>query len=116
MIQLAILSALVALVLVGWFTARGKARLFARDGVTTWSRPEYHAAHLVLWILVPALVGWLAWSALVPSLALPQGVRCCRSGAAGGLRAKRRKSESNPGRLSFPPAQRKPWSTPSTER
>lgn len=68
MIQLAILSALVALVLVGWFTARGKARLFARDGVTTWSRPEYHAAHLVLWILVPALVGWLAWSALVPSL------------------------------------------------
>ncbi len=68
MIQLAILSALAALVLVGWFSARGKARLFARDGVTTWSRPEYHAAHLVLWILVPALLGWLAWSAIMPSL------------------------------------------------
>jgi phosphate transport system permease protein len=68
MIQLAILSALAALALVGWFTARGKARMFARDGVSTWSRPEYHAAHLVLWIVVPALAGWLAWNAIMPSL------------------------------------------------
>jgi phosphate transport system permease protein len=68
MIQFAILTALAALACVGWIIARGKARLFARDGVTTWSRPEYHAAHLVLWIVVPALIGWVVWGAIMPSL------------------------------------------------
>ncbi len=68
MIQFAILSALVALAVVGWIIARGKARMFVRDGVSTWSRPEYHAAHLALWIVVPALAGWLVWSAIMPSL------------------------------------------------
>jgi phosphate transport system permease protein len=68
MIQLAILTALVALAVVGWITARSKARLFARSGLSTWSRPQYHAAHLVLWIVVPALLGWLVWNAIMPSL------------------------------------------------
>jgi len=68
MIQSAFLTAIVAFACVGWITARGKARLFAREGLSTWSRPEYHAAHLVLWIVVPALLGWLVWSAIMPSL------------------------------------------------
>jgi phosphate transport system permease protein len=68
MIQLAILSALAALALIGWFAARSKAKLFVRDKVSTWSRPEYHAAHIAMWIVVPALIGWFAWSAFSPVL------------------------------------------------
>jgi phosphate transport system permease protein len=68
MTQFAVLSALVALALVGWFAGRGKARLFEKDKITTWSRPEYHAAHLALWIIVPALIGWIVWSAIAPGL------------------------------------------------
>ena len=68
MTQLIVLSALVALALLGWFAGRGKARLFEKDKISTWSRPEYHAAHLALWIAIPALIGWFVWSAIAPGL------------------------------------------------
>jgi phosphate transport system permease protein len=67
MIQLAILSALVALAIVGWFTARARASLFQREKLATWSRPNYHAAHLVLWIVVPALIVWAIWNLITPA-------------------------------------------------
>ena len=68
MIQLVILSALAALALSGWFTGRSKARMFTRDKVSAWSRPQYHGAHLALWILVPGILAWLVWSAIAPGL------------------------------------------------
>jgi phosphate transport system permease protein len=68
MIQLAIFLALAALAFSGWFAARARARLFARDKVSTWSRPEYHASHIALWIIIPALIAWFAWNAIAPGL------------------------------------------------
>ena len=68
MINTIILLALAAFGLLGWFAARSKARLFTADRKTSYSRPEYHAWHVALWVIVPAIIAWLAWQTLSPQL------------------------------------------------
>ncbi len=63
-----ILLAIFALGLAGWFTARARARLLYTGRGSLHSMPNYHAWHMALWIVVPALLAWLAWSAVSPEL------------------------------------------------
>ncbi len=63
-----ILIAAFALALVGWFVARGRARLLYQGRGSMHSMPVYHAWHLALWIVLPALTVWLLWSAISPSI------------------------------------------------
>ena len=62
------LVAILALGLVGWFAARAKARLLYTGRGSLHSMPGYHGWHMALWIVVPALLAWLAWSAIMPGL------------------------------------------------
>jgi phosphate transport system permease protein len=68
MIGSVVLIAVLALGAVGWFAARGRARLLYRGRDSMHSMPVYHAWHLALWVLVPALVVWSLWSSLSPGL------------------------------------------------
>ncbi|MBT0670292.1 phosphate ABC transporter permease subunit PstC [Novosphingobium profundi] len=68
MILTGILLAVVGLGLVGWFVGRGRARLLYDGRGSMHSMPTYHGWHLALWIVVPALVVWTAWSAIQPGL------------------------------------------------
>ena len=68
MIGTVVLIAVLALGAVGWFTARGRARLLYHGRDSMHSMPVYHAWHLALWVLVPALVVWALWSSLSPGL------------------------------------------------
>jgi phosphate transport system permease protein len=63
-----VLIAVLALGAIGWFTARGRARLLYHGRDSMHSMPVYHAWHLALWVLVPALVVWALWSSLSPGL------------------------------------------------
>ena len=60
--------AVLALGVVGWFTARARARLLYTGRDSMHSMPGYHAAHVALWVLVPALLVWGLWSSLSPGL------------------------------------------------
>jgi phosphate transport system permease protein len=62
------LLAILALGLVGWFTARGRARLLYSGRASMHSMPVYHAWHVVLWVVVPALLVWLIWASVSPGL------------------------------------------------
>jgi phosphate transport system permease protein len=68
MIGSVVLIAVLALGAVGWFAARGRARLLYHGRDSMHSMPVYHAWHLALWVLVPALVVWSLWSSLSPVL------------------------------------------------
>lgn len=68
MILTGVLLAVLGLSLAGWFAARARARLLYTGRGSMHSMPGYHAWHLMLWILVPALVAWAAWSAIMPGL------------------------------------------------
>ena len=66
----------LALGLVGWLVARGRAwtmRAIAREaGRDLHSLPNYHAWFVALWIVIPALLFAIAWSSISPNLVLAQ--------------------------------------------
>jgi phosphate transport system permease protein len=63
-----LLLAVAILGAIGWFAGRAKARaLYAGKG-SLHSLPSYHGWHLALWILVPAIIGWLIWSSVSPAM------------------------------------------------
>ncbi|EJL31126.1 phosphate ABC transporter permease subunit PstC [Novosphingobium sp. AP12] len=68
MILTGVLLAVFGLGLVGWFAARGRARLLYKGRGSMHSMPAYHGWHMALWILVPALIAWGVWSAIMPGL------------------------------------------------
>ncbi|MFT4053880.1 MAG: phosphate ABC transporter permease subunit PstC [Novosphingobium sp.] len=68
MILTGVLLAVFGLGLAGWFAARGRARLLYTGRGSMHSMPAYHGWHLALWIVVPALVAWLVWQAVMPGL------------------------------------------------
>jgi hypothetical protein len=63
-----LLLVLVALTALGWFVGRAKARALYTGKGSLHSLPAHHATHLALWILIPALAGWLIWSIVSPGL------------------------------------------------
>lgn len=68
MILTGVLLAVIGLGLVGWFAARGRARLLYTGRGSMHSTPGYHGWHMALWIVVPALVAWVLWSLIMPGL------------------------------------------------
>ena len=68
MILTGVLLAVLGLGFVGWFAARGRARLLHTGRGSLHSMPSYHGWHVVLWIVIPALLAWAAWSAIMPGL------------------------------------------------
>ncbi|HUD28865.1 MAG TPA: phosphate ABC transporter permease subunit PstC [Novosphingobium sp.] len=68
MILTGVLLAVFGLGLVGWFAARGRARLMYKGRGSMHSMPAYHGWHMALWILVPALIAWGVWSLIMPGL------------------------------------------------
>ncbi len=66
----------LALGLIGWLAARGRAWTLRREargqGRDLHSLPTYHAWYVALWILVPALLFALTWASLSPALVLQQ--------------------------------------------
>jgi phosphate transport system permease protein len=68
MIAQVVLPAILALGLVGWFAARSRARLLYSGRGSLHSMPSYHGWHAALWIVVPALIAWALWSAVMPGL------------------------------------------------
>ncbi|MFC0202682.1 phosphate ABC transporter permease subunit PstC [Novosphingobium soli] len=68
MILIGVLLAVLGLGLVGWFAARGRARLLYKGRGSMHSMPAYHGWHVALWILIPALAAWGAWQAIMPGL------------------------------------------------
>ena len=68
MILTGVLLAVMGLALVGWFFARARARLLYTGRGSLHSMPGYHGWHMALWIVVPGLLAWAAWSAIMPGL------------------------------------------------
>ena len=54
--------------LVGWFTARAKARTLFTGRGSMHSLPSYHGWNVALWIILPALVIWSIWQFISPGL------------------------------------------------
>jgi phosphate transport system permease protein len=63
-----VLVAILAMGLVGWFAARSKAQLLYTGRGSMRALPGYHGWHMALWILVPALLTWVIWQAVMPGL------------------------------------------------
>jgi phosphate transport system permease protein len=63
-----LLLCLAAFALIGWLTARAKAQRLNIGKGALHSLPSYHAWHLALWILIPALIGWIFWASVSPNL------------------------------------------------
>ncbi|MEJ5977860.1 phosphate ABC transporter permease subunit PstC [Novosphingobium sp. PS1R-30] len=63
-----VLAAILALGIVGWFAARSKARLLYTGRGSLHSMPGYHGWYVALWLIVPALIAWAAWQAIMPGL------------------------------------------------
>ena len=66
MISVIVFLAIAGLGLVGWITARARARILYAGGAAVKATPGYHGLHMALWIIGPALAIWLAWSAIAP--------------------------------------------------
>jgi len=62
----------LGLALVGWLTARSRAVAFAGRGMRPHSLPNYHAAYVALWILVPAMLFAAVWAGISPRLITQQ--------------------------------------------
>ncbi|MBA4162219.1 MAG: phosphate ABC transporter permease subunit PstC [Novosphingobium sp.] len=64
----------LALGLIGWLAARGRAWALRKQvraaGKDLHSLPNYHGWYVALWILVPALLFSVAWAATSPGLVL----------------------------------------------
>lgn len=60
--------------LIGWLTARARARVLRRiaraDGSEVNSLPSYHAWYVALWVALPALLFAVAWTFVSPQLVL----------------------------------------------
>ena len=54
--------------LIGWLSARAKARGLNTGKGALHSLPRYHGWHLALWIIIPALLAWAMWAAISPAL------------------------------------------------
>jgi phosphate transport system permease protein len=68
MTSLIVLITLLALAAASWFAAKAKARgLYSGRGSMA-ALPSYHGWHMALWVLVPALIIWVIWSAISPGL------------------------------------------------
>jgi phosphate transport system permease protein len=65
---LILLLSLAAFALIGWMSARAKARQLNTGKGVMHSLPRYHAWHMALWVIIPALIGWAIWSAVSPGL------------------------------------------------
>jgi phosphate transport system permease protein len=65
-----VLLAIAGLGLIGWTSARARARLLYVGSAAVKSTPSYHGLHALLWIVLPALIVWLAWSAISPGFVL----------------------------------------------
>jgi phosphate transport system permease protein len=63
-----LLLVILGLGLAGWLTGRARARKMNTHKGALNSLPSYHGWHLALWILLPALVGWLIWASVSPGL------------------------------------------------
>ena len=98
MILTGVLLAVIGLGLVGWFAARGRARLLYSGRGSMHSMSNYHGWHMALWIIVPALIAWTAWSAIMPGLV--DGVVMADPAAASlpATRSRRRYSTNSRGR------------------
>jgi phosphate transport system permease protein len=59
---------IAAFALIGWAAGRGKARQLNTGKGALHSLPSYHGWHLALWTVIPALIGWVIWSAVSPGL------------------------------------------------
>jgi phosphate transport system permease protein len=68
--SLVILLAVLGLGAIGWFSARARARLLYSGIGTVRATPSYHGLHAALWIIVPAMLVWLVWSAIAPGLVI----------------------------------------------
>ncbi len=54
--------------LIGWLTARAKAQRLNTGRGVLHSLPGHHGWHVALWIVVPALVGWVIWAIVSPGM------------------------------------------------
>jgi phosphate transport system permease protein len=61
-----VLLVVLALGVMAWFTARARAQLLYTGRGSMHSMPTYHAWHVVLWVVVPALLVWMLWSSVSP--------------------------------------------------
>ncbi|MDE8650167.1 phosphate ABC transporter permease subunit PstC [Novosphingobium album (ex Liu et al. 2023)] len=68
MIGFIVLAAVLGLGLVGWFSARTRARLLYTGRGSLHSTPGYHGWHMALWIVIPALLAFATWSSIEPGL------------------------------------------------
>jgi Phosphate ATP-binding cassette transporter len=59
---------LLALGAIAWWSARAKARTLYTGKGSMRALPGQHGWHMALWVLVPALVGWLIWNAVSPGM------------------------------------------------
>jgi phosphate transport system permease protein len=56
------LLVLLALGAASWWAAHAKARALYTGRGSLKAMPGYHGWHMALWVLVPALLGWLVWT------------------------------------------------------
>lgn len=66
----------LALGLIGWLVARGRAWALRKDeraaGRDLHSLPSYHGWYVALWIVIPALLFSVAWASISPGLVVSQ--------------------------------------------
>ena len=62
--------------LIGWLAARSRAWAFRKtvraDGGELHSLPNYHGWYVALWVVIPAILFTIVWSAVSPGLVLGQ--------------------------------------------
>jgi phosphate transport system permease protein len=68
MISTIVIPAILALGMISWFAARSKARLLYKGPGSLHSMPGYHGWQMAAWVIVPALLAWVAWSLVMPGL------------------------------------------------
>ncbi|MDP3906564.1 phosphate ABC transporter permease subunit PstC [Novosphingobium sp.] len=68
MISQFVLVVVLGLGAAGWFAGRAKARLLYTGRGSLAAMPGYHAWHLLLWIVIPALLVWTIWAGISPAM------------------------------------------------
>ncbi len=63
-----VLALILALGGVSWWTARSRAQALYTGRGSLKAMPNYHAWHMAMWVLVPALIGWAVWNGASPGL------------------------------------------------
>ncbi|MGL5837912.1 MAG: phosphate ABC transporter permease subunit PstC [Sphingorhabdus sp.] len=59
---------LLALGAIAWWSARAKAQALFTGRGSLRALPNQHGWHMALWVVIPALIGWLIWNAVTPGL------------------------------------------------